>query len=115
MHDKVLSMIRATLLHENSVERFTFDFDRAAARLDLLQPREDYEYPDYSLQLSFTGVREFSGGSSSHDQLHKTDLLGFDCRRDADTYHAIVTTGHVGEPPVWTVRLVFTDMTFKRV
>ena len=45
MRDKVLNMIRETLLHENSVERFTFDFQQSVAHLDLSQPREDDGYP----------------------------------------------------------------------
>ena len=114
MQDKVLNMIRETLLHDNSLEEFSFDFDRATARLDLSQPREDDEYPDYSLRLTFAGIREFHGGSTPGDHLHKTDLLGIDCSRVADAYHATVTAGHTGESPAWTVRLVFTGMSYER-
>ena len=60
MHDKVLNMIRETLVHENSVEQFSFDFGRSVARLDLSQPREDEDYPDYSLRLTFSGGKRVS-------------------------------------------------------
>lgn len=114
MRDKVLNVIRETMLHENSVEQFSFDFDRAAARLDLSQPREDDEYPDYSLRLTFTGITEFHGSSTRGNHLHETDLLGIECSRVADAYHATVTVGRTDKPPAWSVRLVFTDMSYER-
>jgi hypothetical protein len=81
MRDKVLNMIRETMLHENAVEQFSFDFDRASARLDLSQPREDDEYPDYSLRLTFTGITEFHGSSIPGNHLHETNLLDIECMR----------------------------------
>ena len=111
MKDKVLNMIRETLLHENSVERFTFDFYRSVASLNLSQPREDDGYPHHSLRLTFSGVTEFSGVAAAESGA--TGLLGFECLRNPDGYHATVTMGAAGKPAV-TVRLVFADMSYER-
>jgi len=113
MHDKVLNMIRETLLHENSVEQFSFDFGRSVARLDLSQPREDEDYPDYSLRLTFSGVREFHGSCAAGDCL-QCELLGIECSRSPDGYHAIITVGRREEPPTQTVRVIFTDLSYER-
>ena len=114
MRDKVLNMIRETLLHENAVEQFSFDFSRASARLDLAQPRGGDEYPDYSLRLTFTGITEFHGGSAPGNHLLETNLLDIECSRVADAYQATVTVGRTDKPPAWSVRLVFTDLSYER-
>jgi hypothetical protein len=111
MHDKVLKMIRETLLHENSVEQFTFDFHRSVAHLDLSQPREDGDYPDHSLRLTFTGVTAFSGVATV--AANGTELLGVECRPDSNGYHATVTVGVAGKTTK-TVRLIFSDMSYER-
>jgi hypothetical protein len=111
MHDKVLSMIRETLLHENSVELFAYDFDRSIARLDLSQARENDEYPDYNLSLTFTGVTEFSGALTDSQA---TELLGIECHRRPDGYYARISVGLAGGPPTKTVHLVFGDLSYKR-
>jgi len=111
MHDKVLSMIRETLLHENSVELFAYDFSHSVARLELSQSREDDQYPDYSLSLTFSGVTEFAGALTD---FHATDLLGIECEPRADSYHATISVGLLGGPPAKTVRLVFEDMSYQR-
>ena len=113
MRDKVLNMIRETLLHENSVEQFLFDFNQSVAHLDLSQPREDGEYPDYSLRLTFEGVVEFRGSCAAAN-LRQTELLGIECDRRPDGYHATVSVGSAGEPPSRKVWLVFVDLSYQR-
>jgi hypothetical protein len=60
MHDKILSMVRATLLHENIFERIEVNLAVGEVRLILSQPDEESSWPDHELILTFQGVREFS-------------------------------------------------------
>ena len=63
MHDKVLAMIRETLLHENTVERIEVNLPVGEVLLDLVQTNEKTAWPDHRLRGStFSGVEEFSDG-----------------------------------------------------
>jgi hypothetical protein len=114
MADKVLNIIRETLLHDNEIEEFAFHFEHGAARFTIAQPRDDGGWPDYELELLFSGIREFRLSSVPTELSWKNGLLGIECKKCNDAYHAIVSVGSSGHPPVWTLHLVFTDLTYKR-
>lgn len=114
MRDKVLNIIRETLLHESEVESFTFDFESGLARLSIAQLRDDGGYPHHDLELSFAGIQGFSLSSQETGLRIPNALLGIECSREADVYRATVSVGVLGNPVVWTLALTFTDLTFKR-
>jgi len=114
MRDKVLNIIRETLLHENEIEEFSFDFGGSVACFDITQLRSDGGYPDHALELRFTGVRDLRLSSVPTDLRLPNALLGIECSREADIYRAVVSVGFVGHPPVWTLELAFSDLSFKR-
>jgi hypothetical protein len=114
MHDKVLNIIRETLLHENEIEEFSFDFGCSTACFDITQLREDGGYPDHALELCFSGIREFHLSSKPTELRHTDALLGIECNQVADLYRAVVSVGCLGHPPIWVLQLVFADLTYKR-
>src|SRR5688572_12959047 len=114
MHDKVLGIIRETLLHENEVDQLSFDFRQGNAVLHMRQPRADYGYPDHDLELHFTGIREFQILPATADLSCGGCLLGVECLRKEDSYHAVVAVGSAGRPATWTLHLAFTDLSYKR-
>jgi hypothetical protein len=114
MHDKVLSIIRETLVHENEIDHLTFDCRKGEVCLHISQPRADGGYPDHDLELHFTGIRELQLAPASPLPNYGGWLLGIECHREGDGYIAVIAVGVAGQPPSWTLRLAFTDLSYKR-
>jgi hypothetical protein len=113
MHDKILSMVRATLLHENIFERIEVNLAVGEVRLILSQPDEESSWPDHELILTFQGVREFSlngqGGGKSQVEM----LLGMECQVSEGMYRAEFSVGVPGHPN-WLLRMKFKDLNYRR-
>jgi hypothetical protein len=62
MVDKVLAIIRETMLHENTLEAFSFRPTTGEVVLTLLQPDDRFQYSEHELLLTFSGLRSVSAG-----------------------------------------------------
>jgi hypothetical protein len=112
MHDKVLGIIRETLLHENTVEDIAVRLSDGQVVITFSQPNEESSWPDHELRLTFDGVREFIASATGHET-RWTTLLGIECGRDANDYQAEISIGEAGATE-WVLRLRFGDLRFKR-
>ncbi len=113
MADKVLAIVRETMLHENALESFSFRPAAGEVLLALLQPDDRFQYPKHELQLTFSGLRSFivegvegSGGGGE-------EVLGIECEATMGYYEAKVSLGDRGAPR-WRIRLSFTDLRYQR-
>lgn len=114
MHDKVLGFIRETLLHENLVDYLSVDLLAGEVRLNLLQPNPHYnEYPDPELLLTFAGIHLFSAHDIGSGCRHGEVVLGIECNAEGLVYDAVITVGSPGSVN-WSIRVVFTDLRYKR-
>ena len=59
MADKVLAIVRETMLHENTLESLSFRPVAGEVLLALLQPDDRFQYPEHELLLTFSGLRSF--------------------------------------------------------
>jgi hypothetical protein len=112
MADKVLAIIRATLLHENTVESLSFHPNAGEVVLSLLQPNDRYEYHDYELILTFSGIRSFTldrDGAIGTGEM----ILSMECVQDQESYRVEIIIGQPSTPG-WRVQLVFTGLKYKR-
>ncbi len=113
MADKVLAIVRETLLHENTVECLSFRPATGEVCPTLLQPDEKYEYPDHELLLTFSGVRSFDVAAPDGEPCRGEALLTFECAAGDGNYRARVSVGGPREPG-WVFRVVFERLRFKR-
>lgn len=111
MTDKVLAIVRETMLHENALRRSSFLPGSGEALLELLQPDDRAPFLDHELLLTFAGVKSLSiermedGGGE--------DVLGIECEWVGEDYHARIVLGECGRER-WSIRLTFADLTYKR-
>ncbi len=112
MHDKVLGIIRETLLHENTVEDIAVRLGSGEVLMTFWQPNEKYSWPDHELRLTFSGVREFAASGTGQEVRSET-LLAIECVRDGDGYLAEIQIGS-GDVTAWGLRLAFNDLHYKR-
>ena len=114
MHDKVLSIIRETLLHENTIEGVSVDVCGRSVRISFAQPDESYQYPDHELTLTFHCIKEFEVQTEFEQDTPFQELLGIECQRTEDFYSAQVTLGRAGESQKCQLKLTFEDLTYER-
>jgi hypothetical protein len=112
MVDKVLGIIRETLLHENTVEGLSFNPTAGEVVLSLLQPDERYQYPDHELVLTFSGVRSLSIGRSG-GEVGGAEVLGIECVNEGGLYVAKVSIGETGSA-AWELQMAFTGLRYDR-
>ena len=112
MADKVLAIIRETMLHENTLESISFRSGTGEVLLALLQPDDRFQYPEHELLLTFSGLRSFSvegvEGSGGGEE-----VLGIECNSTMGIYEAKVSLGDRGAPR-WVIRLTFADLRYQR-
>ena len=113
MFDRVLAIVRETMLHKNTVVGIAFLPSTGELLLTLLQPDEQYQYPDHELRLTFSGVASFvvegMGGNHSAWQ----SILGIECRQSGGRYEASISVGsHEWEN--WLIRVVFVGLKYRR-
>ena len=112
MADKVLAIIRKTLLHENAVEGLSFSPATGEVVLSLLQPNDRYQYPDFSLVLTFSGVGSLAVetvGTAGGGE----EVLGIECNGVEGVYRAEITIGRPGSA-AWVARLAFSGLRYQR-
>ena len=112
MADKVLAIIRETLLHENAVEGLSFSPATGEAVLSLVQPNDRYQYPDYSLVLTFSGVVSLDIDTIGTEGGGE-EVLGIECSNHQGIYRAEITIGRLGSA-AWVARLSFSDLRYQR-
>lgn len=113
MADKVLAIIRETMLHENSVEGISFRPANGEILLSLLHPDDRWQYPEHELQLTFSGVRSFAIDDARGDRCHGETLLGFQCEAKEGIYAAEISIGDPGTPR-WVMSVVFAGLRYQR-
>jgi hypothetical protein len=112
MHDKVLGIIRETLLHENTFEEIAVRLDGREVLMRFTQPNETSAWPDHELLLTFSGVHEFSASRTGQEVRWQT-LLGIECAADGGVYRAEVRVGDE-EASAWILRLEFEGLSYRR-
>jgi|GEM_PF-2850994 len=110
MGDKVLAILRETMLHENAVEDLSFRPGTGELVLTLLQPDDRFQYPDHELRLTFSGLRSLTVDG---DVGLGEDVLGITCEPAAGGYEAAVSVGDRGVPR-WSLRLTFAGLRYRR-
>ncbi len=112
MNDKVLNMIRETLLHENTFEEIAVRLGEGEVLMRFTQPNETCAWPDHELRLTFSGVRMFAA-SQTHQEVRWQTLLGIDCAPEGEAYRAEIRVGD-GEVTAWVLHLEFDGLRYKR-
>ena len=111
-HDKVLNMVRETMLHENVLERFAFECNERQATFEFWQPDPQQAWPDIYLELKFSGVQSLSLDAAPDGSDFAGDVVSFTCERAGDLYSARITTrGPSGD---CHLRLTFSDLYYDR-
>jgi len=114
MADKVLAIIRETMLHENTLESLSFRPESGEVRLALLQPDDRFQYPEHELQLTFSGLRSLHiEGVDVKESGGGEEVLGIECHSIIGSYEAKVSLGDRGTPR-WVVHLTFADLRYQR-
>jgi hypothetical protein len=113
MADKVLAIIRETMLHENTLEGVSFRPATGEVLLALLQPDDRFQYPEHELLLTFSGLRSFTieGGEASGGG--GEEVLAIECESAMGGYEARVSLGDRGARR-WMIRLTFADLRYQR-
>jgi len=112
MVDKVLAIVRETMLHENTLESLSFRPGTGELFLALLQPDERFSYPEHELLLTFTGLKAFFV-EGKEDSGMGEDVLGIECESTVGGYEAKVRLGNRGVA-CWMIRVTFTDLRYRR-
>ena len=96
MADKVLAIVRETMLHHNELESFSFQPTTGVVVLSLLQPDDRFQYPEHELQLTFAGLRtlqmdgvEGSGGALAKISFSSEVRKAFCCLRCSGTLRTL--------------------------
>jgi hypothetical protein len=111
--DKVLNMVRETMLHENVLERFTFECHGRQATLEFWQPDPQQAWPDIYLDLTFSGVVSLSLDTAHDRSDFAGDVVSFTCERSGDLYSAHITT-RAAPSGDCQLRLTFSDLHYDR-
>ncbi|WP_422929082.1 hypothetical protein [Singulisphaera sp. PoT] len=112
MADKVLAIIRETMLHENILESMEFRPGTGEVVLRITQINDRSAWPDYELTLTFSEVRTFTvTRSGSFDRLGD-EILSFECRAESGYYEAMIGVG-VGFAE-WSVQMTFNGLRYQR-
>ena len=112
MADKVRAIIRETMLHENTLESFSFRPAASEVLLALLQPDDRFRYPEHELLLIFSGLKSFTvDGAEGSDG--GEEALGIECESTIGGYKAKVSLGDRGATR-WFIRLTFADLRYQR-
>src|SRR4051794_12572627 len=111
MADKVLAIVRETMLHENTLEDFSFRPATGELLLALLQPDDRFQYPEHELLLTFSGLKWFiveavDGGGGGEE------VLGIECESTVGGYEAKVSLGDRGATR-WMIRVTFADLRYQ--
>jgi hypothetical protein len=112
MADKVLAIVRETMLHENTLENFSFRPATGEVLITFLQPDDRFQYPEHELLLTFSGLKAFivegveEGGGGE-------EVLGIECESTTGGYEAKVYLGDRGERR-WMIRVTFADLRYQR-
>jgi hypothetical protein len=112
MADKVLAIVRETMLHENTLESFSFRPATGEVLLALLQPDDRFQYPEHELLLTFSGLKSFIIEGAEGRGIGE-EVLGIECEAATGGYEAKVSLGDRGTPR-WLIRLTFADLRYQR-
>ncbi len=112
MIDNVQAMIRETLLHKNALEDLSFNPSECRAVISLLQPNDRYQYPDYLLVFTFSGVKSLEVSSVGVNRVGE-NVFNIKCSYDEGMYKAEFALGEVDRPS-WLLRIEFSDLHYKR-
>jgi len=112
-HDKVLNIVRQTMLHENVLERFAFECHRREAIFEFWQPDPQQAWPDIYLELTFSGVRSLSLDTPPDCPDFAGEVVSFTCEWSGDLYSAHITTRATPSGDCH-LRLIFSDLHYDR-
>ncbi|MDB5351129.1 MAG: hypothetical protein JWN86_2376 [Planctomycetota bacterium] len=113
MTDKVMAIVRATLLHENTVKEVSISPGSGDVHLSLLQPNDRFQYPDYRLVLTFSAVRSFAIEDVRGEEDRGVTVLGIECTAEQGVYKVEFLVGDMGVVR-WVMRLVFVESRYQR-
>jgi hypothetical protein len=113
LKDKVLNMIRETMLHDNELEHFTFNCFERQAVFEFAQPNPHQAWPDIQLALTFAGVSSLTLDADPSQPHFAGEVTAFECERTGDAYVARITT-RSPDTRECHVHITFTDLSYAR-
>ena len=107
-------MIRATNLHENTIESVRFDPELGSVLITLVQSNESWIDPEgFRLELIFSEIVSFAIASADLAVCRGTMVDGIACTRTEAGYFAnFILRGDEGS--YWAIQLIFGQLRYHR-